>query len=76
MTTELSSAKYLPAELRESISFDAQEGDVSVTVTGQPIADPSQAFESPGHQQPVRKASTGFVMFLACFLALAEFWES
>ena len=67
MTTELSSAKYLPAELTEGFYNDAQESDV----TGQSIADPSQAYASSGYQQPTRKASTGLVTFFACFLALA-----
>jgi hypothetical protein len=71
MATELSSTKYLPAELRESIGLDVQEGDIAVTATDQPIADPSQAFASPSYQPSVRKPSTGFVTFLACFLALA-----
>ncbi len=63
MTTELSSAKYLPAELQEG--YVAQESDIQATVLGHAIADPSQSF------RPARKTPTGFVTFIACFLTLA-----
>lgn len=65
MTTELSSAKYLPAELTETLDYSTATGGV---------ADPSKPLGG-GYQphRPTRKPSPGMISVIAVFLAIAGF---